>query len=496
MLHIKHLQQFSMRSILGTYLLTSVLLTGCPKSGPAPGEGENLNPQIEFVQGIKTLQKVDKKTGEIDYATALAYFQSAVNLQPDFANAAYNAGWTAEQMGDLDKSIDFFQKAYAAKPSRDFLYALTDLYTKNNQVDQAIALYQEYIQGHPGEKDVQYALMTAYTEAGMIQQSLDLATELLLNDKMDITVYRLMSRAFYKNNQYDMSLLCAEKATEMMLAQAQKEGKPEVKDPGILNNMGVTYLAMNDEPAAIGNFTEALAIDPKHIESNLNIGFIALNSGNYTYALERFDAVLSADASNTSAKLGKAIALRGTQDFDAAQKLYKEILKSNKDRVVYFNAATLEAKYNKDYKEAERLLLEYQAKNPQDTEVSKRIIELAVLQEQEAKRAAEEAARKKAEEERKKRNMEQMAKLKEQVAQLQSDYNAMSSCAAAVEAGAIEMGSMVLEQGNSVIQEEDIEMAGDVIPFIADMQNTLNELKSSCGMSAPEGSEPPESTPE
>ena len=74
------------------------------------GEGENLNPNMEFVQGIKTLEKVDRKTGKVDYDTALAYFRSAVNLKPDFANAAYNAGWTAEQMGEMDQAVGFYKK--------------------------------------------------------------------------------------------------------------------------------------------------------------------------------------------------------------------------------------------------------------------------------------------------------------------------------------------------------------------------------------------------
>ena len=85
-------------------------MLGCPKQGGTPGEGDNLDPNMEFVQGIKTLEKVDRKTGKVDYDTALAYFRSAVNLKPDFANAAANAGWTAEQMGDMDKPLAFTRR--------------------------------------------------------------------------------------------------------------------------------------------------------------------------------------------------------------------------------------------------------------------------------------------------------------------------------------------------------------------------------------------------
>ena len=39
---------------------------------------------------------------------------------------------------------------------------------------------------------------------------------------------------------------------------------------------------------------------------------------------------------------------------------------------------------------------------------------------------------------------------------------------------------MVLEQGLMVIEAEEIEMAGDVIPFVADTQASLDDLKEVC----------------
>ena len=85
---------FRIQHLSLSLLLSSAFLLGCPKSGNAPGEGDNLNPNIEFQQGIKTLQKVDRKSGLVDYGTAFKYFQSAVNLKPDFANASYIQGTT------------------------------------------------------------------------------------------------------------------------------------------------------------------------------------------------------------------------------------------------------------------------------------------------------------------------------------------------------------------------------------------------------------------
>ena len=490
MLNIRHLPL--------SFLLGASFLLGCPKKNPTEPEG--LNPQVEFVQGVKKLQTPDRKTGEIDYATAFAFFQSAVNLKPEFANAAYNAGWAAEQMGKTTDAVTYYQKAYDTNPSKQFLEALSDAMVVNGQSDDSIALYQTYVEQNPTDAEARYDLIKALTASGKTEDALVQASEILTLNSEDITVYRLLSRAFYQSGQYDMSLLCAEKANEMLMDVAKKTGQQVEKDPGILNNMGVTYLTMKDEPKAIDAFQQAIGVEVNHVEANLNLGFIALNSGNYTYALERFDATLVKDTNNFNAKIGRAIALRGIQDFGEAKKLYNQLLESDKNaRIVYFNAATLEAKYNKDYKAAQKLLETYQSKNPSDPDVAERLAELSTLQEEEARKAAEEAARKKAEAERQKRQQEKMNELKTAVSTLQADAESLGSCPDAVESGAVEMAMMVLEQGNMVIEANEIEMAADVIPFILDTQESLNALKDVCGGGgggeAPTPETPGEETP-
>ncbi len=462
-------------------LLSSVFFLGCPKQGNAPGEGDNLDPNMEFVQGIKALEKVDRKTGEVDYNTALAYFRSAVNLKPDFANAAFNAGWTSEQMGNMDEAISYYKKAYEAKPTKEFLNAFVAVQKEAGKFEDALAVLQDYVTKNPSDMDSQYSVVETHTQMGNMDGALAAASEILLSNSTDITVYRLLSRTFFQNNQYDMSLLCAEKANEMLMSVAKEKGQPAKQDAGILNNMGVTYLAMEDEPSAIGYFQEAISVESGHVEANLNLGFIALNSGNYQFALEKFEAALVTNPNHVSAKLGKAVALRGVQDFDGAEKLYDQILKSSSaDRIAYFNAATLQAKYQKDYKAAQQLLETYKAQNPNDAEVDQRLAELSTLQAEEAARKKAEEERRKAEEERKKRQEEKMNELKTAVESLQAAKDSMASCAEAIDSGAIEMADMVLEQGLMVIEAEEIEMAGDVIPFVADTQESLNALKDVC----------------
>jgi hypothetical protein len=62
----------------------------------------------------------------------------------------------------------------------------------------------------------------------------------------------------------------------------------------------------------------------------------------------------------------------------------------------------------------------------------------------------------------------------------------------------MDMADMVLEQGLMVIEAQEIEMAGDVIPFVEDTQSQLNDLKEVCGSGGATpagGGETPEEVP-
>jgi len=461
-------------------LSATMFLMGCPKK---PVDDGTPNPNVSFVQGVETLQKANKKTGEIQYDVALGHFQTAVNLDPNFVNAAYNAGYSAEQLGDYGKAATFYKQAFTIKPTSANLSAATTMLLKAEQGDDALALFKEYLANNPSDMEARYDYVQALTDLGQFEAVVAEASEMLADDKNNMMVYRLLSRSFFQSGQYDMSLMCAEKANEMLKEKAEAAGQPFVEDAGILNNMGVTHLAMKDEGTAIVYFQEALKSDPTHPEANLNLGFIALNSGNYTFALERFEAVLQTQANSLDARIGKAVALRGTQEFGDAEKLYKQLLsnQSTATKTVYFNASTLQAKYNKDYKEAETLLQTFKTNNPTDADVNQRLTELSELQAEEARLAAEAAAKKKAEEERKKRQREKMNELKTATQTLDVAYKAMTGCPEAVESGMVEMAQMIVEQANMVIEADEIDMAGDMLPMISDTMSNLDMLKESCG---------------
>jgi tetratricopeptide (TPR) repeat protein len=457
---------------------------GCPKQdGPPPADDPIATARYNFVQGVKLLQTPNRKTGEIDYQGAFDFFNQSAQVG-QFAPAYYNAGFSAESLEQYDQAIQAYTKAVELDGNnKSYIVALVDALTEADRSAESIEPLKTYFAANPSD-DIQKLLIHTYTEAKMHDEATAEIQNILRKTPESVEAYRLLSRNFFAKGEYDMSLLCAEKANEFA------EG-----DASISNNMGVTYLVMKEEAAAIADFQQALEKEPGHIQANLNMGWLALDSGNYALARQSFEKIIEAHPDSYEAQLGLAVALRGQDEYKEAERIYTSLLKTSKEKIVFFNAATLQEKYVQNYDKALKLLEELKILYPTDTVIDERIARVKESQRIEAERKAEEDRKRKEAEEREKRQKEQFENLKSSISSLQSDVQALSSCDAAMEV--VMEAEMYLEQGLMVVEMDDAEMAGDVAPFIEEAQNMINEVKPACsgGGSAPQ-EESQEETPE
>lgn len=458
-------------------LASPALLVGCGEKKPVdPAEGEVLSPKRAFENGVLIL-KTPNKEGKIDYAGAYASFQTAIQGKPDFARAHFNAGWVAEAQGKLGKAAEHYGKASQLKPdNKKFLFAHGDLLSRSGNGDQAIALYRAYVEKAPEDLEARNALMEALTAGDYYDDAISEAKTILMSDAKNVGAYRNLSRLYFSKGEYKMSQLCAEKAKELAAG-----------DSGIYNNIGVTYLVMDNEASAIGEFKTAIKLDPDNLEANLNLGLVALNSGDYELAKSCFEAALSGTPGSVESKLGLAVAQRGLKDYADAERLYDEVIDADpSNQKAYFNASDLQAKYTKNFKKAEKILTDYVNKNNSDGSIGPdhivfaKINKIKEYQEQERQRIEAEKKREAEEKARLERAKKLMDDLKARVKGLQGLVDANSSCEDFMMGIGDEAG-MVIEQANMVIEAEEYDMAGDVLTFVEQIQPMAEEIAATCG---------------
>ena len=236
-------------------------LVGCGPKKPSAEEDGVVNPRQAFLDGVNLL-KTPGKDGEIDYASAYTKFVSAADAKADYAKAHFNAAWTSERLGKLDQAASHYRQALQIDPGySQALFSLGAVLSQSGQGVEAVELYKGAVEKSPDDMQVRNALMEALTAANMYDEAIAQAKEILLQDPKNVGAYRNLSRLYFAKGDYGMSQLCAEKAKTLA------EG-----DAGIYNNIGVTYLVMNDEPAAIAEFETARKLNPQSLEANLNLG--------------------------------------------------------------------------------------------------------------------------------------------------------------------------------------------------------------------------------
>ncbi len=458
--------------VISLTLATLPATIGCGPKKNAPAEGETVNPRQAFIDGVEILQKPDRQ-GNIDYASAYAFFAAAAKAKPGMANAQFNAGWTAEKMGNLLQADEHYRLALEADASmKSALFARADVLSRQDQGVEAVAIFKSYVENNPDDAEVRASYTEALITAEMYEEAIAQTQDALRANPDDLQAYRNLSRMYFAQGNYPMSQLCADKARSL-----------SEEDPGIYNNRGVTFLEMNDEPQAIVEFQRALELDPNHLEANMNLGWVALDSGDYGLAKTCFERATKVEPGNLSVKMGLAVALRGSNDIHGATKLYDEVIAAdNKNRMAYFNASTLQEKYAKNYTKALKYLDAYVTKAQQgiaDPETQARMDRVQESKAIEDERLAKVEAERKAAEEREARQRQALTDLTGKLSTLESLLEKYGTCPAVIE-GPYEMGLMVVEQGRAVIEMEEFEMAGEVLPFLEDSVASIEALAPDC----------------
>lgn len=474
-------------------LMGGILLGGCPKSGPkGPSFSEEdlaSKPDANFAMGLARLKTPDK-AGVVDYRSARDYFAKAAELGGG-AKAHFNAGWAAERFGDTADAERQYRDAVTADPTYErAVISLALMLRENNKAGEAVILYEKFVAQSPNSLDARNDLMAALIDAKQYERAVEIAQDILRRDPKNAKVYRNLSSMYFAQGKLALSQLCAERALEL-----------KADDPATLNNMGVALLTQSDESAAIERFKAAIAVDSANFPANMNLGWVALNSGDYALANASFESARKSNATDIDAMMGLAIAKRGVGDHKAAGTLYDQIISAQpKNLTVYYNAATLHEVYTKDYARALKYLQghidAHGAASSAEALAKMELVKRAQTEEAARKKAEEE--RKKAEEERKRRNEETLKKMASVVSTAQAKLERLSSCMD--EDASMEVG-MMLEQAQMVVDAQDTEMAADIQTLLDGYLPMLDEAEEACaggstGDSAPGDSAPGDAAPE
>jgi len=118
--------------------------------------------------------------GQLD--RAISYYEKALSIKPDYAEAHYNLGFSFHKNGQLDAAVKSFKKVVAIKPD----YAEVH----NNKILSVIYLFTK----------------------GQISDAIDILEVLIKDNPDDALLFNMLGGCYVSQRQPDMAIKCYEKA--------------------------------------------------------------------------------------------------------------------------------------------------------------------------------------------------------------------------------------------------------------------------------------------
>jgi len=179
-----------------------------------------------------------------DSEAAIASYQKALKIKPDYTEAYSNMGVALKDKGDLETAIDCYKKALKIKPDySDAYYNMGIALKLKGDLEAAIDCYKKALKIKPD-----------YAEA-------------------------------YAN----MGIILSEKGELGAAIDSYKQAvkiKPDYAEA--FNNMGVALNDKGDLEAAIDSYKNAIKIKPDYSDAHFNLGLLLLETNHYEAASEYF----------------------------------------------------------------------------------------------------------------------------------------------------------------------------------------------------------------
>ena len=269
-------------------------------------KGTKAMPRTDDVEAHNIRGISYSKSGKQD--RAIATFNKAIELNPDFADAYNNRGVAYNIKGDYVCAIQDFNKAIQLCPDDANAYNNRgNAYSGKGEHDRAIQDYNMAILLNPH-------LAEAYNNRGIV---------------------------YYGKHSYDRAVDDFSKAIEL---------KPD--SAGAHNNRGVSYCDREDYNRAIVDFNTAIKLNPLVADSYSNRGVVYCYKGEYDRAIVEFNKALELNPDYAEGYNSRGIAYRDKGEFDRAIEDHDKALELNPDFVAAYNSRGIAYCYKGEYDRA------------------------------------------------------------------------------------------------------------------------------------------------
>jgi tetratricopeptide (TPR) repeat protein len=231
--------------------------------------------EAHYNLGLALFQK-----GSVD--EAIFHYHKALQITPDFAEAHNNLGNALLQKGNVDEAIAHYQRALQIKPDyAEAHYNLGLTLLQKGKVDEAIAHYQKALQIKPDFAETDNNLGLALLQKGKVDEAIAHYQKALQIKPDDAEAHINLGNALFQKGKVDEAIALYQRALQI---------KPD--DAEAHNNLGNALFQKGKVDEAIAHYQRALQIKPDYAEAHYNLGSALLQKGGVDEAITHYQRAL------------------------------------------------------------------------------------------------------------------------------------------------------------------------------------------------------------
>lgn len=345
------------RTISTISLVSLVSVTGCPnppvvdpdaggfeeggeEGGVGTAEDPSAQARDDFQRAVEHYELAKGTAQALPEASCEAVAREFSQVYDDHGDqmviAEFNAGAAYQECGRLEQAKTVYQ-GLADRHGYHLAYNnLGVMLWDEGKTDQALQMFKksvdaDRIKAFSARNNLAAAHRDRYAETAS-QSDFEAAEAQLQNvlavDTSNRSAYENLARLYYDRGRLkDRSYLVL---SDLVITQALRVlGKAGEQSANIWNLKGLLFLERADNQVdALRAFKKAVAIEPGHVDANLNIAFIAIRFRDYQTAEKSLHTAMKHDrvSRDVEAHLALGVARRGQNDFNGARAAYEDAL--------------------------------------------------------------------------------------------------------------------------------------------------------------------------
>jgi tetratricopeptide (TPR) repeat protein len=242
--------------------------------------------------------------GQVD--EAIAHFQKALQIKPDYALAHNNLGYALFQKGNVDEAISQYQTALQITPdSAEVHINLGNALFQKGSVDEAISQYQTALQITPDDAKAWYNLGNALLQKGGVDEAISQYQKALQIRPDYAEAHNNLGGALFQKGKVDEAISQYQTALQIKPADAEA-----------YNNLGNVLLQTGKVDEAITQYQKALQIKPDNAKAHYNFGNALVQEGRTDEAFTQYQKALQIkpDYAEAHNNLGYVLLQKGSVD--------------------------------------------------------------------------------------------------------------------------------------------------------------------------------------